>query len=173
MATTGLKWLQEKPFIPMDPDTIVQFYIQGRTITRDFKRTLCKMIQPAPLRNFYYNRFYWSDNIFDAVDWDIFRPAYRKHIASTGIQWLHKYCIKKLPTRGRNQPEEEYTNEIIFTTRDVLRASRRQQPHHSMQQKILTLWTQHLLVNLIIIYFFQQQSWSSFVVYRCLIIYCR
>ena len=81
MATTGLKWLQEKPIIPMDPDTIVQFYIQQeRTITGDFKRTVCKMIQLAILRNFYYNRFDWSDNIFDAVDWDIFRPAYKKHI---------------------------------------------------------------------------------------------
>ena len=52
----------------MDPDTIVQFYIQGRTITRDFKQTVCKMIQLASLRNFYQNRFDWSDNIFDAVD---------------------------------------------------------------------------------------------------------
>lgn len=43
----------------MDPDMIVQFYIQGRTIMRDFKQTL---------RNFYYNRFDWSDNMFDAVD---------------------------------------------------------------------------------------------------------
>ena len=52
----------------MDPDTIVQFYIQGRTIMRNFKRTVCKMTQLAPLINFYYNRFDWSDNIFDAVD---------------------------------------------------------------------------------------------------------
>ena len=70
----------------MDPDTIVQFHIQGRRIMRDFERTVRKMIQLAPLRNFYCNRCDWSDNIFDAVDKDIFRPVYKKHIASTGIQ---------------------------------------------------------------------------------------
>jgi hypothetical protein len=36
LATIGLKRLQEKPIIPMDPDTIIQFNLQGRTITRDF-----------------------------------------------------------------------------------------------------------------------------------------
>ena len=52
----------------MDPDTIVQFHIQGRTITRDFKWTVRKMIELAPLRNSYSNRFGWSDNIFGAID---------------------------------------------------------------------------------------------------------
>jgi hypothetical protein len=49
-ATTGLKRLQEKPIVPMDPNTIVQFHIEGRTITRDFKRTVREMIQLTPLR---------------------------------------------------------------------------------------------------------------------------
>jgi hypothetical protein len=35
-ATTGLKRLQEKPIIPMDPNTSIQFHIRGRTITREF-----------------------------------------------------------------------------------------------------------------------------------------
>ena len=52
----------------MDPDTIVQFHIEGRRITRDFKWTVRKMIQLAPIKNLYCNRFDWSDNIFDAVD---------------------------------------------------------------------------------------------------------
>ena len=41
LATTGLKRLQEKPLVPMDPNIIIQFYIEGREltkITRDFKR---------------------------------------------------------------------------------------------------------------------------------------
>jgi hypothetical protein len=59
-ATTGLKRLQEKPKVPMDPNTIVQFHIEGRTITRDFKRTVREMIQLTPLRKFYCNRFEWS-----------------------------------------------------------------------------------------------------------------
>jgi hypothetical protein len=101
LATTGLKRLQEKPLVPMDPNAVVQFYIPGRTITRDFKTTLRETIQLIPLRNYYCNRFEWSDNIFDVIDWDVFRPVYKKHIATKGIQWLHKFCIKKLLTGKR------------------------------------------------------------------------
>jgi hypothetical protein len=36
LATIGLKRLQEKPIVPMDPETVIQFHIRGRTITRDF-----------------------------------------------------------------------------------------------------------------------------------------
>ena len=32
LATIGLKRLQEKPKVPMDPDTVVQYYLKGRTI---------------------------------------------------------------------------------------------------------------------------------------------
>jgi hypothetical protein len=101
-ATTGLKRLQEKP------NTIVQFHIEGRIITRDFKRTVREMIELTPLRKFYCNRFEWSENIFDAIDWDIFRPVYKKHIASKGIQWLHKYCIMKLPTGERIHKRDHF-----------------------------------------------------------------
>jgi hypothetical protein len=66
------------------------------------------MIQVHPLRNFYCSRFEWSDNIFDAIDWDIFRPVYKKHLAATGIQWLHKYCIKKLPTGERIHKRDHF-----------------------------------------------------------------
>jgi hypothetical protein len=78
LATTGLKRLQEKPIIPMDPHTIIQFHIDGRTITRDFKRTVREMIQLKPLGKYYCTRFEWSDILFDAIDWDIFRPVYKK-----------------------------------------------------------------------------------------------
>jgi hypothetical protein len=87
LATIGLKRLQEKPVVPMDPNAVVQFHIAGRTITRDFKTTLRETIQLIPLRSYYCNRFKWSDNIFDAIDWDVFRPVYKKHIATKGIQW--------------------------------------------------------------------------------------
>jgi hypothetical protein len=108
LATTGLNQLQEKPRVPLDPNTNIQFSIGGRTITRDFKRTVREIIQLPPLRNFYCNRFGWSDNIFDSIDWDIFRPVYKKHIMNKGAQWMHKFCIKKLPT-----------GEIITTIRYV------------------------------------------------------
>jgi hypothetical protein len=102
LATTGLERLQGKPIVPMDPDTIIQFNIRGITITRDFKRKVRKIIQlPAIIRKFYCERFGWSDNIFDIIEWDIFRPVYKKYISTKGVQWMHKLCIKKLPTGER------------------------------------------------------------------------
>jgi hypothetical protein len=53
-------------------------------------------------------RFGWSDNIFDVIDWDIFRPVYRKNVSSHGVQWLHKFCIKKLPTGERIHKKEHF-----------------------------------------------------------------
>ena len=99
LATIGLKKLQEKPIVPLDPDTSIQFHIEGKTITRDFKQTVGIVIQLQPLRTFYCKRFKRSDNIFDEIDWDIFRPVYKKHISTKGIQWLHKFCIKKIANR--------------------------------------------------------------------------
>jgi hypothetical protein len=108
LATIGLKRLQEKPIVPLDPNTCVQFHIEGRTITRNFKNTVREIIQLKPLRKFYCIRFKWSDNIFDLIDWDIFRPVYRKHLATKGIQWIHKFCIKKLPTGERVHQRDHY-----------------------------------------------------------------
>jgi hypothetical protein len=98
LATIGLKRLQEKSIVPMDPNTIIQYHIGGRTITRDFKKTVREIIQLSPLRKYYRKRFGWGDNIFGIIDWDIFRPVYKKHISTKGVQWMHKFCIKKLPT---------------------------------------------------------------------------
>jgi len=108
LATIGLKRLQEKPIVPMDPNTAIQFHIGGRTITRDFKKTVREIVQLPPLRKFYCERFGWSDNIFDIIDWDIFRPVYKKHISTKGIQWLHKLCIKKLPTGERVHKRDHF-----------------------------------------------------------------
>jgi ribonuclease HI len=108
LATTGLNRLQDKPRVSLDPNTNIQFNIGGRTITRDFKRTVREIIQLPSLRNFYCNRFGWSDNIFDSIDRDIFRPVYKKHITNKGVQWMHKFCIKKLPTGERIHRRDHY-----------------------------------------------------------------
>jgi hypothetical protein len=72
LATIGLKRLQEASMVPMDPHTIVQFHIGGRTITGDFKKTVREIIQLPKLKKIYCGRFFWSDIIFDLIDWDIF-----------------------------------------------------------------------------------------------------
>jgi hypothetical protein len=38
LATIGLKRLQENPKVPLDPDTVIQFQIKGRTITRKLQK---------------------------------------------------------------------------------------------------------------------------------------
>jgi hypothetical protein len=80
LATTGLKRLQENPKVPLDPNVIIQYHIGGRTKTRDFKATIREIIQLKPIRKYYCEWFGWSDNIFDIIDWDIFRPVYKNHI---------------------------------------------------------------------------------------------
>ena len=49
LATKGLKRLQEKPKVPMDPETAIQFHINNRTITRDLKQTTREIIHLIPL----------------------------------------------------------------------------------------------------------------------------
>ena len=40
LATTGPKRLQGKPIVPLDLNAVIQFHIEGRTIIRDFKKTV-------------------------------------------------------------------------------------------------------------------------------------
>jgi hypothetical protein len=85
LATTGLRLLQEKPLVPMDPETEIQFSIKGRTITREFKRSVREIITLQPLKTFYCRKFEWDENVFDSIDWEFFCPVYRKYIAAHGI----------------------------------------------------------------------------------------
>jgi len=108
LATTGLKLLQEKPRVPMDPETAIQFHLDGRTITRDFKRSVRELLSLPSLQKFYLEKFGWSDTVFGTVDWDIFRPVYKKYIVKNGIQWMHKFCIRKLPTGERVHKRDHF-----------------------------------------------------------------
>jgi hypothetical protein len=101
LATTGLKVLQEKPLVPLDPDTAIQFHIGERTITREFKRSVREIITLRPHQRFYCEKFRWNSNTFDSIDWDIFRPVYKRYTATHGISWMHKFLIGKLPTGER------------------------------------------------------------------------
>jgi hypothetical protein len=53
LAKSELKKKEEKPNVPLDPNAVIQFHIEGRTITRDFKRTVRETIQLSPLRKYY------------------------------------------------------------------------------------------------------------------------
>ena len=75
----------------MDPDTVVQYYLKGRTITRDLKQSIREILSVLQLKKYYFDKFGWSDTIFDTVDWDIFRLVYKEYIVKNGIQWMHKF----------------------------------------------------------------------------------
>jgi hypothetical protein len=77
----------------MDPKTAIQYHLNGRTITRDFKRSVRELLSLLLLQKFYLEKFGWSDTVFGTVEWDIFRPVYKKYLAKNGIQWMHKFCI--------------------------------------------------------------------------------
>ena len=85
LATIGLKRLQGKPCVPPDPNTAIQFHLQGRTITRDLKRTSREILTLPKLQQYYLHKFGWSDTVFDSVDWDIFRPVYKRYVAKHGV----------------------------------------------------------------------------------------
>ena len=98
LATIGLKMLQEKPYVPLDPCTAIQFHLQGRTITRDLKNTAWEILSLPLLQQYYFDKFGWSETVFASVDWDIFRPVYKQYVSKHGIQWMHKFCVGKQPT---------------------------------------------------------------------------
>jgi hypothetical protein len=112
LATYGLKLLQEKPRVPMDPNISIQFHLKGRTITRDLKKTARGIITLPKLQEYYCSKFGWNDTVFDSVDWDVFRPVYKRHIAKNGIQWMHKFCIGKLPTAERVHKRDHFHSNI-------------------------------------------------------------
>jgi hypothetical protein len=93
LATTGLKKLREKPTIPMDPNTEVQFHIQGRTITRDFKRTVREIIQITTATDSTGATTYsisLTGTYFD---------QYKKYISTKGVQCMHKPTGESVHTR--------------------------------------------------------------------------
>ena len=60
-----MKKLQEEPKFPMDPDTVVQYYLKGRTIIRDLKQSIRKILSVPQLKKYYFDKFGWSNTIFD------------------------------------------------------------------------------------------------------------
>ena len=110
----------------MDPATAIQYDINNRTITKDLKQITREIIHLIPLTKYYCGRFGWSENIFDIIDWDKFRPIYKKYLSTKGIQWMHKFCIKKLPTGERVYKRDHFLDAQILHKKT---ANRRKSSH--------------------------------------------
>ena len=94
----------------MDPTTCVQVHMQGRTITRDLKRTVRKITRTEPLMKYYMERFKWTTNTCRAIDWEVFGWAYKRRIKKK-FGWSNKYHLKHLPTGDRMKRRGELDDE--------------------------------------------------------------
>ena len=100
LATTGLQKLTQKPMVLIAPTSEVMFHFRNKTITVGFKQTMRQNILLLDFMTYYMERFGWTVEIFNRIDWDNFGPAFRK-LADTNLQWYQKYYSKKLPTGCR------------------------------------------------------------------------
>ena len=60
----GLKKLKEKPKVRMDPDTIVQYHLKGRTITRDLKQSIRETLLVQLLKKYYCDKVWLKHHHF-------------------------------------------------------------------------------------------------------------
>ena len=95
-ATTSLCLLGPKLHVPFDPDSKVQIDFQGCTITRNLKHTLRKKLQLPAFWQYCKRWMGWSSATFDVIDWDKFRPVYRKQ-SKKNLQWINKFYLRNLP----------------------------------------------------------------------------
>ena len=72
LTTKGLNCLPPKPHVPLDPLVKIQLNFCGGTITRNIPYFLREKLPLPPLCQQYEDKFSWTTNKFDNIDWDIF-----------------------------------------------------------------------------------------------------
>ena len=110
LATRGLQSGDWKDRVPMDPMMYVQVHIQGRTITRDLKRTVQRIIRTEPLMKYYIERFKCRNLTCKQIDWEVFGWAYKTRIKKK-FGWSNEYHLKNLPTGDRMKRRGGLDNE--------------------------------------------------------------
>lgn len=100
LATISLNNLPPKLHVPLDPLVKIQLNFDGGTITRNIPSFLRERLLLPPLRQQYVERFGQTTNEFDDIDWDIFRPVYKKW-AKKKLNWTHKFSIRNLSCSAR------------------------------------------------------------------------
>ena len=102
LATEGLNRLPSKPHVPLDPLVKIQLNFGGGTVTRNIPYFLWEKLLLPPLRQQYEDKFGWTTNKFNDIDWDIFRPVYKKW-AKKKVDWIHNFSTRNLPCGVRMQ----------------------------------------------------------------------
>ena len=86
------------PLVPLDPACQVLVDVRGVTVTTNLVHTLHSMLQLPALRDYYLERFHWSWDTFDTIDWANFHLAFKDKRRRA---FLVKLCLKKLPVGER------------------------------------------------------------------------
>ena len=94
----------------MDPPLEVLPYQRGQSITRDYKISMQNNIQFLVMDKYYQQRFGWSNSEYGKIDWFIFALVYRRK-KSKHLQWVNKFCMRKLPVRQQIHVQESKHNE--------------------------------------------------------------
>ena len=90
--------------LPFDPSCGAALSIQGRTVTRDIERSIQETLFLGPLRSYLCNRFNWSTEIFDTIEWEPFSQVYSHFPRSR--KFFYQFGWKKLPTGARLHSRE-------------------------------------------------------------------
>ena len=90
--------------VPFDPSCGVALCIDGSTITRNIERSVQEKLFLGPLRSYLCNRFQWSNETFDSIDWESFSQVYSHFPRSR--KFFYQFGWKKLPTGARLHSRE-------------------------------------------------------------------
>ena len=78
--------------------------MDGKTVTRDIERTIQEKLFFTPLQDYMCDRFNWSINTFESIDWGIFSRVYSQFPRSR--KFFYQFGWKKLPTGARLNARE-------------------------------------------------------------------
>ena len=99
LATAALEACgEQRPFVPMDPVSKVMLDVNGVTVTSNVTHTLHCILQLPALRDHYLERFKWSWETFESMDWMSFHQAFKNKKRHA---FLVKLGFKKLPVGER------------------------------------------------------------------------
>jgi exonuclease III len=87
------------PLVPFNPLTKVALHIEGRTVTRDLEQAIQNRLFARPLRNYFCDRFQWTRETHESIDWPLFSGVYSAYPRSR--KFFYQFSWKRLPCGAR------------------------------------------------------------------------
>jgi ribonuclease HI len=102
---TEHRWDMMSPAVEVSNTTDGMLVIEGKAITRDINQQLWQEASKLPIREYYKERYGWSHQLFDKINWKAQQAALIK-FSTQDQQRILKFVHKWLPT-GRNLQREQ------------------------------------------------------------------